>query len=194
PFGNSPPEEDPDGDGILFTLNLRFPGQYYDRETNLNYNYYRDYDPLTGRYIQADPIGLEGGSMSLYTYANQNPVSLVDPLGLSPCPQGTSAVPAPGNEDKFPQVAICKPDPSKDPNKKECVTGECVCGLLPAKGPDSCDTECGIGTSDAGERSIVCGAVSATTKILGGPSLVVTQVCKIVDKAWCKRQCEARRK
>jgi RHS repeat-associated protein len=80
PFGNSSPEEDPDGDGIPFTLNLRFPGQYFDRESNLHYNYFRDYDPLTGRYIQADPIGLAGGSMSLYTYANNAPTMYTELL------------------------------------------------------------------------------------------------------------------
>jgi RHS repeat-associated protein len=83
PFGNSPPEEDPDGDGIPFTLNLRFPGQYFDRETNLHYNYFRDYDPLTGRYVQADPIGLAGGG-NLFGYANQSPLSYIDSDGLNP--------------------------------------------------------------------------------------------------------------
>ena len=41
--------------------NLRLPGQYYDRETGLLYNYFRDYDSSTGRYVEADPIGLKGG-------------------------------------------------------------------------------------------------------------------------------------
>ena len=40
--------------------NLRFPGQYFDRETGLHYNYFRDYEPRTGRYIESDPIGLAG--------------------------------------------------------------------------------------------------------------------------------------
>jgi RHS repeat-associated protein len=80
PFGASPPDEDPDGDGTKFTLNLRFPGQYYDKETELHYNYFRDYDPQTGRYIQSDPVGLQGGT-NTYGYVSQNPVSYADPTG-----------------------------------------------------------------------------------------------------------------
>ncbi|KAB2888427.1 MAG: hypothetical protein F9K32_16560 [Desulfobulbaceae bacterium] len=61
--------------------NLRFPGQYYDAETGLHYNWHRYYDPETGRYISADPIGLDGG-MNLYRYVAGNPVNWVDPAGL----------------------------------------------------------------------------------------------------------------
>lgn len=84
PFGNAPVEEDPDGDSTLNTLNLRFPGQYADKETNLNYNYFRDYDPSTGRYVQSDPIGLAGG-INTYTYVGANPLLFVDPDGLLAC-------------------------------------------------------------------------------------------------------------
>ncbi len=50
-----------DGDGALTKINHRFPGQYFDSETGLHYNWHRFYDPSTGRYISADPIGLAGG-------------------------------------------------------------------------------------------------------------------------------------
>ncbi|HFS4642529.1 TPA: RHS repeat-associated core domain-containing protein [Escherichia coli] len=60
----------------------RLPGQQYDKESGLYYNRNRYYDPLQGRYITQDPIGLEGG-WSLYAYP-LNPVNGIDPLGLSP--------------------------------------------------------------------------------------------------------------
>lgn len=62
------------------TNNLRFPGQYYDAETGLNYNYYRDYNPVIGRYVEADRIGLRGG-MNLYVYVSNRPTIYIDPMG-----------------------------------------------------------------------------------------------------------------
>jgi RHS repeat-associated protein len=83
PYGTVAPNQNPQGQGT-FVYNLRFPGQYYQAETNLNYNYFRDYDPTTGRYIESDPIGLAGGSYSTYAYVGGNPLSLRDPSGEDP--------------------------------------------------------------------------------------------------------------
>ena len=95
------------------------PGQYFDEETGLYYNYFRDYDAVTGRYVESDLIGLAGG-LNSYVYAAGNPMLYIDPLGLRwvPC-------------DDVSRGAQCwVPDPAVD-NKPTCATAECAAGILP---------------------------------------------------------------
>lgn len=97
PFGNNPANENPGGAGI-FDMPLRFPGQYFDKETNLHYNYFRDYDPGIGRYNESDPIGLAGG-LNTYAYVSSAALIQTDFLGLA-------ANPAPGKRGESPCGAV----------------------------------------------------------------------------------------
>jgi RHS repeat-associated protein len=80
-FGNTAPDQDPDGDGRAFVLGMRFPGQRFDAASGLNQNYFREYEAATGRYEQADPIGLRGG-YSIFSYVKSSPLTSVDNDGL----------------------------------------------------------------------------------------------------------------
>ncbi|WP_316347506.1 RHS repeat-associated core domain-containing protein [Desulfuromonas acetoxidans] len=97
PFGQATINSDVDGDGTDVVCNLRFPGQYFDAESGLHYNWHRYYEPRSGRYITLDPIGLAGGinlyayvdgvgkpflNPNLYHYTDNNPINGTDPLGL----------------------------------------------------------------------------------------------------------------
>jgi len=87
-FGSSNPNEDPNNSGASTKINLRFPGQYYDAETELHYNHFRTYNPSAGRYLSSDPTGLDGG-LNSYAYADLSPTNMIDEDGLvSSCGPG----------------------------------------------------------------------------------------------------------
>jgi RHS repeat-associated protein len=80
-FGYQAPNENPGSVGV-FKFDARFPGQWFDTETGLFQNGYRDYDPRTGRYVQSDPLGL-GGGWNTYAYVGGQVTGAVDPEGLT---------------------------------------------------------------------------------------------------------------
>jgi RHS repeat-associated protein len=81
PFGSATPNQNPSSLGT-FVYNPRFPGQLFDSEDNLNYNYFRNYDPTLGRYVQSDPLGL-GAGVNTYSYTQDIPTKYSDPRGLA---------------------------------------------------------------------------------------------------------------
>ena len=126
------------------TNNLRFPGQYFDVETGLNYNYYRDYDPLRGGYIESDPVGIDRGKNYLYAYAHNNPIINSDPFGLSVITVGCSSAAA-----QLIQVAAaqaeaasqtCLPCKDRDPfkNKMHNLIVNCTTTNLAPDGSSVC--------------------------------------------------------
>ena len=133
PFGANPPNENPAGQGT-FKYNLRFPGQYYDAETGTLYNYFRDYDPAIGRYLESDPIGLDGG-VNTFAYALNAPAQRKDFFGLDTCGSGFNEGLVPDNPFGFPFSHCCnRHDNCYDncfskPSRSECDETFCQCML-----------------------------------------------------------------
>jgi RHS repeat-associated protein len=132
-YGTASVQEDPDGNGQLVTLNARFPGQYFDVETGLHYNYFRDYDPAVGRYVQSDPIGLEGG-LNTYEYAFSDPLSNEDPEGLYPIVREVIKEVVKRLPKKSPKKSPIKPD--KFAGMWNCAVVACCNDNIPGNCPE----------------------------------------------------------
>jgi RHS repeat-associated protein len=91
-FGDSGPNGDPSGTGNVVEFPLGLMGTYRDKETGVLYNYQRDRDPSSGRYLESDPLGLAGG-INTYAYAENNPLLNADPMGLYCETLGTIDIP-----------------------------------------------------------------------------------------------------
>ncbi len=84
PFGATVAlNEDPDGDGTAVTMNIRMPGQYFDAETGLHYNWHRYYDPAVGRYMEAEALTGGYSPINPYFYADNSPLEQKDRIGCA---------------------------------------------------------------------------------------------------------------
>ncbi|HGA2992611.1 TPA: RHS repeat domain-containing protein, partial [Pseudomonas aeruginosa] len=155
-------------------VNLRFPGQYYDAESGLHYNYFRDYDPETGRYVESDPIGLTGG-LNTFGYVTGNPINYFDPNGL--CGVGSHMEVYWDRYNGLKTRCILNPPPPNPAAK--CLTAECV-----MRNGDGRDTRV------PSNCRMVCRATSVPCGILGGPLTPAGAACRAaVSSTACYMLC-----
>jgi RHS repeat-associated protein len=132
PFGTTIPNENPSGLGLL-AYNLRFPGQQYDAVVGLHYNYFRDYDPAIGRYVESDPIGLAGG-LNTFAYVDNEPTGAIDLLGLKKLSvdEVMKLIGEHNLSDLSAQLILCViyKESTLDPSKKNPKKGSTATGLM----------------------------------------------------------------
>jgi RHS repeat-associated protein len=150
-------------------LNLRFPGQYSDDETGQFYNYFRSFDPRTGRYPQPDPIGTSGG-WNRFIYAENSPLMFTDALGLQSAPGSAPHRPIVPNLNPNNKMPILQP-------KTQCVLA-CQAKMYPA----CAATAYGVGMSFS---------AIATPAVGLGAAIVTSGTCNaVVMNSYCTQECE----
>jgi RHS repeat-associated protein len=141
--------------------NLRFPGQYYLPETGLMYNYFRDYDPSMGRYLESDPIGLLGGSLSTYGYVHGDAIDYADPRGL----ESGAALSAINRAEGYPPAAFSQtPCPRCQGSDRWTYTTHGTC--------PSGDIQCGMGLQAGGFQ----GPYYSTTRVVSRRCMLTAAV------------------
>ena len=180
-FGNALPNEDPDTDGNIIVINHRFPGQYYDVESRLFYNYFRYYDPSIGRYITSDPIGLAGG-INTYFYVNNSPLITRDYDGQNPLlikeiiKQIIKKPPVKRIPKKSPKKSPTKPDKKK--GVWNCAVVACCNDNIPGNCPPDPKDHCKQGVwRDKNRATAINKAESLAKTRLGCQAKHVTVRC-----------------
>jgi RHS repeat-associated protein len=192
-FGESVPNNDPDGDGNLTTVNLRYPGQYFDSETGLHYWGARYYDPKTGRGLSPDRMSVAEHAqryrvnmdvpgqppleLNPYAYVANNPLRWVDPTGLDIlCGNGFTSITDPSTN-----IVKCIPYHQEPP---QCVSGECA-NVFPPATNSQCTIKCMI--EDA--PPLIKGACKIAKDPMGGA--IARKACEEYAKAlYCSAKCD----
>jgi RHS repeat-associated protein len=176
PFGDSVPNGDPSNTGTMFDFPLGLSGYDRDHETGTFYAKLRDaYDPVTGRFLESDPIGLRGG-INTYLYVRSNPLGFIDPYGLIawpvgvPFPRPAPPVPGPGGSPGG-QASGSGLPPELDPNQPRPRTFPEI--RMPPFRPSSPPPE-----GSRGCEGILEGCLKGANVCPGGPiRLTVTGLC-----------------
>ncbi|WP_277344485.1 RHS repeat domain-containing protein, partial [Metapseudomonas otitidis] len=161
--------------GSTIDVILRFPGQIADAHSGLYYNYFRDYDPETGRYVESDPIGLLD-NLNTYSYVYGNPLNYSDPRGL--CGVGSSMEIYFDRYKGFQTRCVLDSPP---PNlEAKCMTAECV-----MRNGDGRDTR---GTPNC---QIMCRIPTIPCALAGGPLTPQGIACRAsVTAVMCSTICD----